>query len=1416
MAFNLSEESDFIQACSRGDEEKAKELLVGSPDLIEKTASNGSTPLIFAACAESVEVVEFLLKNKADINALSPKGVTALWFATRDQRWSVVEKLLEAGAGNLDATPVEGGFRGTTALWWAAFYNQWPLVKKLITLGANVNIGPISQIPGGKEETLIAKVKKTLVEERAALAAQKAREETRHRHPQAAVEAQTSATRAPDVNAFLIKMNEQAEHITKVIHEFKSLAKAKQILQKAIRDDVSANIQLLRKPLSGRQNKSRKLLLEKNIKYLTELQTYLSTISEWGNRVEQPIETLLDLMKVLKGEASPFEILNLKYSLERSDIAFSLSQFVSLCNRLQDPPSIYPPSLNCGEFVTLCQRFKTKFTSDQAFVVQEILESLGKSTADTDQNLMTLKDKLNELRALSERARKFKEEDCTKFTALEKEDGTISLEAVRGVVDLADKGMEVLSAQEVGEKKEREEKETARKNAREERASWLRAQCLSLKIEPPIKKASTPKVSALSAVEKTLSLPEPEPTLQKIAVNQRRDVAVAKPPSSEERKHHKDLEAERAAVSSLSRHEKQLQRQDYQKLRKAEEDSRHRTNEIELLNSRRAFDEAQTLEGREPERSLNVPIANADKKATLELSTLLKTELTRLQAVRQTLPTTTPWRLSHCQALLGSFARFNEALPKENLNTALKKFLAEKEAALAAQKAREETRLLRRQAAVDAQTTTPQGPDVNAFPIKVNEQEGRLIKASHDLTSLANDKKVLQKTIRDNIRANIEVLRRPLSGRQNRSRRTLLEKNIKYLTELQTYLSSISECGNRVEQPIETLLDLMKVLKGESSPFEILNLKYSLGRSDIAFSLSQFVSLCNRLQNPPSIYPPSLNSGEFITLCQRFKTKFTSDQASVIQEILEDVGKSTVDIDQNLVTLKDKLNELRALSERARKCKEEDCTKFTVLEKEDGTISLEAVREVVDLADKGMEVLSAQEVEERKAREEKETARKNAGEERASWLRTYCLLLKIEPPVKKAPTPKVSALAAVEKTLFLPETGPTLPKTTVNQRRDVAAVKSPSSEERKHRKDLETEGTAASLLSRHEKQLQRQQAYQTLRKAEEESWYRTNEIALQDSQRAFYEARALKGLGSERPLNAPIADTEKKATLELSTLLKAELTRLQAVRQALPTVTPWSLSHRQALLGSFACLNEALSKEGLNTVSTVAKRLRNALFKCSYELTEARFPSTALLTMVEKWIGVLQSEDARGIITEEALLMKLDSSHLNELFNLGKSLDVAAGKNHWVEVNARINVPVSVEVVKRCSEALKTFGTEESIIMAESAEDFTWACLSSHLVGLYEAGQAGNKDAMKAFRQFKELKNFLPEIRDRGAIARHSSLDTSLVLSLLSLGTEGLEVCPPLVFSLPARVEVISSAASMPIAAAGRTNGLLNKDLFNI
>ena len=67
--------------------------------LMESGRKGRGTPLIYAAAANKVEVVEYLLKNGADINSTTPyQNETALIWAVAAGHEKIVQLLLENGA----------------------------------------------------------------------------------------------------------------------------------------------------------------------------------------------------------------------------------------------------------------------------------------------------------------------------------------------------------------------------------------------------------------------------------------------------------------------------------------------------------------------------------------------------------------------------------------------------------------------------------------------------------------------------------------------------------------------------------------------------------------------------------------------------------------------------------------------------------------------------------------------------------------------------------------------------------------------------------------------------------------------------------------------------------------------------------------------------------------------------------------------------------------------------------------------------------------------------------------------------------------------------------------------------------------------------------------------------------------------
>jgi ankyrin repeat protein len=131
----------LLMACNSNDVEIARLLIESGADIHLK-ASNGGTPLIFAAM-NSRELTELLLTKGADIHARSDNGTGAFTNCTMGiisgrVDYDLAELLLAKGAeiDELNTTEYYGGY---TPLFWAVDDNNQELVGFLIENGANVN-----------------------------------------------------------------------------------------------------------------------------------------------------------------------------------------------------------------------------------------------------------------------------------------------------------------------------------------------------------------------------------------------------------------------------------------------------------------------------------------------------------------------------------------------------------------------------------------------------------------------------------------------------------------------------------------------------------------------------------------------------------------------------------------------------------------------------------------------------------------------------------------------------------------------------------------------------------------------------------------------------------------------------------------------------------------------------------------------------------------------------------------------------------------------------------------------------------------------------------------------------------------------------------------------------------------------------
>jgi ankyrin repeat protein len=159
---------NVVDAARRGDAALVQKMIAARAD-VNATSPDGTTALHWAAEHGDVELVRFLIARGANVRTANRYGVTALRSACEQGSAAVVETLVAAGA-DVNATRAESGdtpvmiaarsghgdvvsiliarganvdaiepVRGQTALMWAAAERHPAAVKVLLDAGANAN-----------------------------------------------------------------------------------------------------------------------------------------------------------------------------------------------------------------------------------------------------------------------------------------------------------------------------------------------------------------------------------------------------------------------------------------------------------------------------------------------------------------------------------------------------------------------------------------------------------------------------------------------------------------------------------------------------------------------------------------------------------------------------------------------------------------------------------------------------------------------------------------------------------------------------------------------------------------------------------------------------------------------------------------------------------------------------------------------------------------------------------------------------------------------------------------------------------------------------------------------------------------------------------------------------------------------------
>uniref|UniRef100_A0A182SEL7 ANK_REP_REGION domain-containing protein n=1 Tax=Anopheles maculatus TaxID=74869 RepID=A0A182SEL7_9DIPT len=134
-----TEEGDSLLslACSAGYFELAQVLLAMSAQVDDRGQKNDCTPLMEAASAGHVEIIELLFKHGADVNAQSSTGNTPLMYACAGGHEKAVKLLLDQGAKVEDHNE-----NGHTPLMEAASAGHVGVAKVSRTCGSDCPLSP--------------------------------------------------------------------------------------------------------------------------------------------------------------------------------------------------------------------------------------------------------------------------------------------------------------------------------------------------------------------------------------------------------------------------------------------------------------------------------------------------------------------------------------------------------------------------------------------------------------------------------------------------------------------------------------------------------------------------------------------------------------------------------------------------------------------------------------------------------------------------------------------------------------------------------------------------------------------------------------------------------------------------------------------------------------------------------------------------------------------------------------------------------------------------------------------------------------------------------------------------------------------------------------------------------------------------
>jgi uncharacterized protein len=143
-----------VQAAQFGRIDELRALLDNTPELIDQANDRSMAALMAAAHGGHTAVVAMLLERGADVTRRDDSGVSALEFAIREDRQEVVLAILDHAGPEVNAV----GPRGGTALLVACEFRREAIARALLDRGAKVKVDALKNRLDIESTRMLAKI----------------------------------------------------------------------------------------------------------------------------------------------------------------------------------------------------------------------------------------------------------------------------------------------------------------------------------------------------------------------------------------------------------------------------------------------------------------------------------------------------------------------------------------------------------------------------------------------------------------------------------------------------------------------------------------------------------------------------------------------------------------------------------------------------------------------------------------------------------------------------------------------------------------------------------------------------------------------------------------------------------------------------------------------------------------------------------------------------------------------------------------------------------------------------------------------------------------------------------------------------------------------------------------------------------